>query len=67
MSLRGFHIVFITVVTLFFAGVAGWGFTGGIQQDATFWNPVAWVCAVTAVIAPTYGVYFISKAKKLYS
>lgn len=67
MSLRGFHIVFLSVVTLFFALVAGWGFTGGSSQDASFWNNVAWVCAVTAVVTPVYGAYFINKAKKLYN
>lgn len=67
MSLRGFHILFLTVVTLFFASVAGWGFTAGLSQDASFWKNVAWICAVTAVVTPVYGVYFISKAKKLYS
>ncbi|MFC5051234.1 hypothetical protein ACFPK9_11515 [Rubritalea spongiae] len=67
MSLKGFHIVFITVVTLFFALVAGWAFTGGVSQDASFWKNVGWVCAVVALITPVYGVYFIKKAKKLYS
>lgn len=67
MSLRGFHILFLTVITLFFGGVAGWGFTAGLSQDASFWKTVAWVSVVTAVVTPIYGVYFINKAKKLYS
>ena len=67
MSLRGFHIFFVTVVTLFFAGVAVWGWTVGPSQDASFWNIVAIVSTITAVITPIYGVYFIKKAKQLYS
>ena len=67
MSLRGFHIFFLTVVTLFFAVVAAWGWNAGSSQDASFWKNVAIVCTVTAVITPAYGVYFIKKAKQLYS
>ncbi|WP_018969798.1 hypothetical protein [Rubritalea marina] len=67
MSLRGFHIVFISLVTLFFAAFAAWGFFFGMQQDAKFWQPVAWICVATAILAPIYGAYFISKAKSLYS
>jgi hypothetical protein len=67
MSLRGFHIFFLSVVTFFFAIVAGWAFTGGMNQDASFWKNVGWVCVVTAVVTPVYGVYFINKAKKLYN
>ncbi|MGJ8671339.1 hypothetical protein [Rubritalea sp.] len=66
MSLKGFHIVFITVVTLFFAFFAGWAFTGGVSQDASFWMNVGWVCLVVSLITPVYGVFFIKKAKKLY-
>ncbi|MFC4993004.1 hypothetical protein [Rubritalea tangerina] len=67
MSLRGFHIFFISFVTFFFAVVAAYGFTLGASQDADFWQAVAWVASITAVIVPIYGVYFINKAKKLYS
>lgn len=67
MSLRSFHIVFISLVTLFFAAFAAWGFLIGLQQDAKFWQPVSWICVATAIVVPTYGVYFISKAKLLYS
>ncbi len=66
MSLRGFHIFFISVITLFFALVATWGFTFGSSQDASFWKTVAWVATATAIITPAYGVYFINKAKKLF-
>ena len=67
MSLRGFHIVFISLVTLFFAGFAAYGFIWGVYQDAQFWNLVSWVSVVTAIVVPIYGAYFISKAKSLYS
>ena len=65
MSLRGFHIFFIFFVSLFFALAAVWAFTGGMDTDARFWQPVGWLCAVTAAVVPAYGVYFINKAKKL--
>lgn len=67
MSLKGFHIVFITVVTLFFALVALWSFTGGAMQDESFWKTVGWVCVVVSIVTPVYGAYFVKKAKKLYS
>lgn len=67
MSLRGFHIFFISFVTLFFAGVTTWAFLFGLQSNVEFWTPVAWVSLVTTIITPVYGVYFIRKSKHLYA
>lgn len=66
MSLRGFHIFFITFVTLLFAGTAYWSFMMTTEQSISV--KVLGILSVVAVIAfPVYGVYFLKKAKKFMS
>ena len=65
MSLRGFHIVFVTLTTLMCLFMAVWSF-GFAPRDA---GPMALVLGIIGVIGtiglPVYGVYFYRKAKKL--
>jgi len=64
MSLRAFHIVFITVITLFCSAVALWFLV--IKASASSAMNVAGICcAVVAVLAPLYGAYFYKKIKTL--
>jgi len=65
MSLRGFHIVFITVTTILSLFLAGWAIflapaSGGVVRT---------ILMVTgcsgAVLFPVYGIYFYRKARKL--
>lgn len=64
MSLRAFHIVFVTVSTLLFAFLALWAFV--LAGDRT---PV--ITALGAVSAlgllgmPVYGVYFYKKVRNI--
>ena len=65
MSLRGFHIVFITLTTILSVFLALWGFALA-PADAGVAAPVLGaVGAVGAVGFPIYGVYFYRKAKNL--
>lgn len=64
MSLRGFHIVFITLATLLCVFVVLWAFV--FEDTATLGMKVFGAgCAVAAVCLPVYGVRFYLKAKKL--
>ena len=59
MSLRGFHILFITLAILMSAGCAWWAFANGIA-------PVFGAgCVVVAIGLAVYGVYFLKKSKNL--
>ena len=65
MSLRGFHIVFITVTTLLSLFMAAWALflappSAGVVKTFVLLTGIA-----GAIGFPIYGVYFYRKAKKL--
>ncbi len=65
MSLRGFHIVFITLTTLMSLFMAVWGFAFA-PADAGVLAPILGVVGcIGSVGLPIYGVYFYRKAKNL--
>ena len=65
MSLRGFHIVFITLATLMAMFLAVWAF-GFAPSDAGVAAPVLGIIGVIGAIGlPIYGVYFYRKAKNI--
>lgn len=58
MSLKAFHIIFITVATLFCIAVAAWGlYFNATSTDAVI-KIIGWACAIVAVVLPIYGVIF---------
>jgi len=57
MSLRSFHIVFISVATLLFALLGVWGFNANEQG-------VMILGIIGLLIIPVYGVYFLKKSKQ---
>ena len=59
MSLRGFHIFFISLVTLFSFGISAAVF--GLGFNPWFGT----LLAVFGVIVAVYGVWFIRKSRKL--
>jgi hypothetical protein len=62
MSLRAFHIIFITVVTLFCLGVAIWAlYVERQSQDITF-KILGYSCAVASIFLPIYGFRFYKKS-----
>ena len=65
MSLRGFHIVFITLTTLLCVFLALWSVLWA-PSDAGMAKPFLGVIGVAGMIGlPVYGVFFYRKAKKL--
>lgn len=64
MSLKGFHILFITLATLLCVFVVIWAFvlTSAAGVGLKFFGAS---CALAAVILPLYGVSFYRKAKKI--
>ena len=65
MSLKGFHIVFVTVCTLLFAFLALWAFV--LTSESSGWVSVLGgigICGVVLML--TYGVYFYRKLQTLH-
>jgi hypothetical protein len=58
MSLKAFHLIFVTLLTALVFGCAAWAFADG--------HPVFGAGAVTAGIGVIiYGVYFLKKLKRI--
>jgi hypothetical protein len=58
MSLKAFHLVFVTLLTSLSFGCAAWA----IQSGNVFWGAVS---AITGLLVIVYGVYFLKKLKKV--
>jgi membrane protein YdbS with pleckstrin-like domain len=58
MSLKAFHLIFVTLLTSLSFGCAAWAF----QAGNTFWGVAA---ALTGVLVIVYGVYFLKKLKNV--
>ena len=65
MSLRGFHIVFVTVSTFLFLFLAVWGFGLAPENAGRVARVMGIIGVVGLLVMPGYGVYFYRKAKKL--
>ncbi|MFZ9937216.1 MAG: hypothetical protein ACO3JG_09160 [Luteolibacter sp.] len=65
MTLKGFHIVFVTVSLLLFAFLILWGFLLAPEK-----NSLATAMGVTGIVGvllmPLYGVYFLRKARRIH-
>jgi hypothetical protein len=65
MSLKGFHLVFVTVATLLFGFLTLWAFV--LCEERAAWVPViGYVGIVGLLLTPVYGVYFLRKARQLH-
>jgi len=58
MSLKAFHLIFVTLLTSLSLGCAAWAFVNGRPG----WGVAA---IVTAILVVIYGVYFLKKLKKI--
>jgi len=65
MSLRSFHLVFVTVCTLFSAFLVFWAFLLA-PEPSTASTAFGIVGAVGLFLMPAYAVYFLKKATKLH-
>lgn len=66
MSLKGFHLVFVSVSLLLFAFLALWGFLFTPEKSATA-TVLGVVGVIGLLVTPVYGVYFLRKARNLES
>lgn len=58
MSLKAFHLIFVTLLTSLSLGCAAWAFSAG--------EPLFGILGVSAaILVVVYGVYFLKKLKKI--
>jgi sulfite exporter TauE/SafE len=58
MSLKAFHLIFVTLLTALAFGCAGWAFAAG--------RPVFGVSGIVAgILVIIYGIYFLKKLKRI--
>ncbi len=64
MSLKSFHIVFVTVSLLMFAFLIVWGFVLTPEKStiATF---MGFTGVAGVLLMPVYGVYFLRKTRRI--
>ena len=65
MTLKGFHIVFVTVSLLLFAFLIVWGFLLA-PEKTTLATSMGITGIVGALLMPLYGVYFLRKARRIH-
>ncbi len=65
MSLKSFHIVFVTVCTLLFTFLAVWSFLISDEQSSLI-RSMGYVGIAGIVLMQVYGVYFIRKARAIH-
>jgi len=58
MSLKAFHLIFVTLLTALSFGCAAWAF----QSGSKLWGMTGVATGIGVVI---YGVYFLRKLKKV--
>lgn len=64
MSLRAFHIVFVTVTTLLFVFLAVWAFGLTSERSGTV-TGLGVLGVIGALGMPVYGVFFYRKARNI--
>jgi len=65
MSLKGFHIVFVSVSMLLFVFLILWGFVLS-PEKSTLSTAMGVTGIVGTLLMPVYGVYFIRKARRIH-
>jgi hypothetical protein len=58
MSLKAFHLIFVTLLTSLSFGCAAWAFAAG----SLFWGMAGVAAGILVII---YGVYFLKKLKNV--
>ena len=56
MSLKAFHLIFVTLLTALSFGCAAWAF----QSGSVFWGVTAIVAGIFVIV---YGIYFLKMLK----
>lgn len=58
MSLKAFHLIFVTLLTGLSLGFTGWAFANGHGVFGA-------MGIATAILVVIYGIYFLKKLKKI--
>ena len=58
MSLKAFHLIFVTLLTALSFGCAAWAFADG-------WPVFGAIGIAAGILVIIYGVYFLKKLKKI--
>jgi hypothetical protein len=58
MSLKAFHLIFVTSLTSLLFGCAAWAF----QAGSTLWGVTG---IITGMFVIVYGIYFLKKLKNV--
>jgi hypothetical protein len=66
MSLKGFHILFITASTLLALGVGAWCIWVDLVEGAPIYRTGAICSFAAAVVLMVYGIWFYRKMKRLH-
>jgi len=64
MSIKGFHIVFVTVSTLLCLFLAVWAFAL-TPEPSSLSTVIGYLGGAGVLLMPVYGVYFYRKASKI--
>ena len=65
MSLKNFHLVFVTVCTLLFAFLTLWSFVLS-PESSTMITSIGYVGIAGAILMLCYGVFFYRKARTIH-
>ncbi|HSP42604.1 MAG TPA: hypothetical protein VLO11_07030 [Luteolibacter sp.] len=65
MTLKGFHIVFVTVSLMLFAFLIVWGFRLA-PEKTTLATAMGVTGIVGTLLMPVYGIYFLRKARRIH-
>ncbi len=57
MSLKAFHLIFVTLLTALSFGCAAWAF----QSGSALWGAAGIAAGILVII---YGIYFLKKLRK---
>ena len=65
MSLKSFHLVFVTVSTLLFAFLTLWSFVLS-PESSTMIDALGYVGIAGVILMLAYGVFFYRKAQRIH-
>lgn len=65
MSLKAFHVVFVSAAVLLTLGVGAWGLNHYFQEGGNLNLALGAGSSITAVLLGVYGRYFLKKLKHI--
>jgi hypothetical protein len=65
MSIKGFHLIFITIAALFCLGFSVWAFFFNDRDTSLATTIAGAVTFIASILLVVYGVYFRRKSKNI--